>query len=310
MRLICAALIGILVAGCGRRQATPPVLPLPILAPAENEEPAGAGADAWRSEGAQAAATNQRTRVLAELQGLDAHDWAGDYCAGDLLGVNLSLTLAPRTGFVYEWHGCLGLYDRNYGAVALEAGRVRLSPTFKDRKLDFVGIASELIPVPWQGRRYLIPVKEVIDFCNCVNNGHEPRTTAHGRFLLRRSDETKNVAGLPDLPPRYRDYLLAEPVDASVLAVGATTTRPSAGELKYRDTPLTLDAGKNKGLKRGMTLVVTSPADWYESLRITEVGDDWAEGMMTQFGEDAPAPQAGWRVSTGPRWAPRRPGNI
>jgi len=89
------------------------------------------------SEKADKAAKRQRERILAEIQNLGPHDWAGDYYAGDGLGVNITLSLAPTSGYVFEWHGCLGLYDRNYGTVAWINGCVCLSFTFENARKGF-----------------------------------------------------------------------------------------------------------------------------------------------------------------------------
>src|SRR5438477_12939061 len=68
---------------------------------------------------ASVAASDMRTKkIQQELGHLKDHNWAGEYYFGDGLGVNVSLALAPESGFVFSWHGCLGLYDLNYGDVA------------------------------------------------------------------------------------------------------------------------------------------------------------------------------------------------
>jgi len=249
---------------------------------------------------AEKAATNQREHIRAEIKNLKDHDWAGEYYAGDGLGVNTSLAIAPGTGYVFEWHGCVGLYDRNYGAVTKTNNRIRLSFTFENNRKGFQGIAPELIPVSWGERSYLIPADDIAGFCNNVNGGREPRMHAHGSYLLRRGDEKKEVTGFPNVPDEFRAYLLAKPIEATILAVGAYTTRPSV--IDERDTPVTLDAGTNKGVRVGMEFVVTEPQLVVQSVRITKVEADRAEGIMTQFGEKERGPESGWRLSTQAPW--------
>jgi hypothetical protein len=257
---------------------------------------------AKRSAAAESTAKSMRTQILAEVKGLGAHEWAGEYYAGDGLGVNTTLAIAPKSGYVFEWHGCLGLYDRNYGAVTWTNGRVRLAFTFENERKGFQGIAPELTPISWGPRHYLVPADDVIGFCNYVNDGREPRTDAHGFYLLRNGDENKEAGGLPNLPSEYRSYLLGKPIEATIIAVGASATRPSVVEWKFKDTPVTLDAGTNKGLRIGMELVVTEPQNTVESVRITKVEADRSEGIMTQIGEEAQGPKAGWRLSTQAPW--------
>src|SRR5260370_28445512 len=44
----------------------------------------------------------------------------GKYYFGDGLGVICSLELSGNHRFDFRWHGCLGEYDRNQGAWALD----------------------------------------------------------------------------------------------------------------------------------------------------------------------------------------------
>ena len=216
--------------------------------------------------------------------------------------MNKSVILAPHSGYVFEWHGCGGVYDRNYGAVASSTGRLQLSFTFKRIREGFQGIAPELVVVRWGARRYLIPADDLIGFCNEVNQGDEPRTDIHGEYLLRLGDENKQAQGSPELPPEYRDCILSKPVAATVMAVGSPTSRDSIADWKFLDTKLTLDAGKKQGLKVGMELIVVEPRDLVESVQITSVEDNRAEAIMTQIGEENPGPKAGWRLSTQGPW--------
>src|ERR1700721_1571042 len=74
--------------------------------------------------------------IALEIQSLGDHEWAGEYCAGQSLGGNVTLSLAPKAGFVFERHGSGGLYDRNYGSVAVTGGRIELSFKFKNNRTD------------------------------------------------------------------------------------------------------------------------------------------------------------------------------
>lgn len=209
----------------------------------------------------------RREAILAEIKKRGTHDWAGEYFAGDGLGVNIALTIAPRSGYVFEWNGCLGLYDRNYGAVTSTNGRIRLSFTFDNRREGFEGIAPEFVSVSWGRRRYLIPTDKVVDFCNSVNDGREPRTGAQGSHLLRRGDEKKKAAGFPRVPKEFRAYLLTKPIEATIIAVGPRAVRPGASGLRFKDTKVTLNAGTQQKLRAGMELFVIKPEKTVESVR-------------------------------------------
>jgi len=254
---------------------------------------------------AEAEADARRTKILAEVAAFGGKEWAGSYYAGDGLGVNTTLVLAPQAGFVFEWHGCMGVYDRNYGPVTVVDGTLTLTFTFENSHDGFEGIASEFVPVTWGARVYLVPADDVIGFCGAVNSGEEPRSNMHGNYLLRRGDEAKPVEGWPAVPAAYRVCLLPEPVQAAVIAVGSSTTRTGKGTVEFRETPVTIDAGTKHGLQPGMQLYVTEPANLVEWIRLVTLEEDRAQGVMTEVGLNGDPPQVGWRLSTLPPWRTR-----
>ncbi|MEN6450205.1 MAG: hypothetical protein ABFC96_06925 [Thermoguttaceae bacterium] len=256
------------------------------------------------SEKAEKTAATFRKSIEAEIKTLKKHDWAGQYYEGDGLGVNVSLGLAPKSGFLFEWHGCMGLYDRNYGAVSFDKGKIHLSCTLPNKRKGFQGIAEEFTPIAWGERKYLVPSDDIVGFCNDVNDGSEPRKGMHGSYLLRDGDEKKEAKGVPTVPAEFRPYLLSHPVEAEIVVVGNATTRPSVCEWKFKDTPVVLNRGKKQGLLKGMKLHVTKPNNVVESVEITKAEDERCEAVMTQVGEKEAGPQVGWKLSTRCRWNP------
>lgn len=267
---------------------------------------AAAQEDEKKSASASITINSKRQEILAEIKKLDGHEWAGVYYAGDGLGVNTSLEIAPESGYVFQWHGCLGLYDQNYGAVSWKDGQLGLSFTFENKRRGFQGIASKLLPVSWGSRIYLIPADDIVAFCNNINEGQEPRNSEYGNFFLRRGDEKMAVSGFPKVPEEFRSYLLATPIEATVVAVSPTSTRPSIADWKFKDTPITLDVGSKQGLRVGMELLVTKPKHIMDSMKVTKVEDMRSEAIMTQIGEDEPGPEVGWRLSTQAPWRIQR----
>jgi hypothetical protein len=257
-----------------------------------------------QSEQAQKKAETLRLQIREEIKSLGNHAWAGDYYWGDGLGANVSLMLAPKSGYVFEWHGCVGVYDRNYGAVTWTKDRIRLSFTFPNERKGFQGIAEEFIPIAWGDRKYLIPADDIVGFCNKVNAGDEPRKDMHGRYLLRDGDEKKDVKGFPSVPEEFKPHLLANPIEADIVGVGKATLRSGS---EFKETPVTLNSGKKQGLLVGMALEVIMPDNLVESVTVTKVEDERSEALMTQFGEKDAGPQIGWRLSTRCRWNPVAP---
>src|SRR5262245_11234809 len=144
-----AVCIGIAFNRAGRADRGGPVAPTTAE---PNHLGTTAGAAMFYTPDAEQAANLKRDQIRAEVEKLGAHPWAGEYYAGDGLGVNTVVLLAPKAGYVFEWHGCLGLYDRNYGPVAEKDGKLSLSFTFENSREGFHGIAPELVPVSWGAR--------------------------------------------------------------------------------------------------------------------------------------------------------------
>ena len=244
-----------------------------------------------------------KQQIQTEISQLKNHPWAGEYYEGDGLGVNVSLAIVPKHGYVFEWRGCLGLYDRNYGNVTVTNGRIQLAFTFTNRQHGFQGIADELIPVPWGKRKYLVPAKNFIGFCNEVNSGSEPRKGLHGRFLLRCGDEKIKVTGTPTIPNEYKRCLLKQPVEAVITKIGKTSTRPSKADFNVREACVTINAGAKHNLQTGMELYVSSPHTLVETVELTTVAETESEGVISQIiFKDEPEPQVGWKLSTRAPW--------
>lgn len=260
-----------------------------------------------QSKKAEETAKALRIKIQDEIKTLGNHAWAGEYYHGDGMGVNVTLVLAPKSGYVFEWHGCLGLYDRNYGTVTENNGRLHLSFTFANEQEGFQGIAEEFIPIAWGDRKYLIPSDDVIGFCNDVNDGTEPRKSVHGMYLLRDGDEKREVTGSPEVPEKFKSCLLAGSVEADIIEVGISKTRPSVSDWSFRDTPITLNCGRDKGLVVGMKLHVVKPEHIVVSANITKVNDERSEAVITQVGDEEAAPQVGWKLSTRCPWHPIQP---
>jgi hypothetical protein len=236
----------------------------------------------------------EKTLIRQELETLKAHPWAGHYYYGDGLGVNVDLSVAPKSGFAFTWNGCLGLYDLNYGDAVETDGRIRLVFKLPNERKGFQGIAREFLPVVWGDRHYLIPFDEVVKFANAINAGFEPRGTAWGEFLLRRDDVSKSASGFPNLPPQYSEYLLKQPIEAEISAVKENRMQNSG-----RVTTVLLNVGSTQGVKKGMEFFVYAPSTVFESATITRVDSSSSEAEIFQCCDDkAGPPSLGWKLST------------
>lgn len=251
------------------------------------------------STGVETEAERRRTLIQTEFSRLTKHPWAGEYYKGDGLGENCRLSISPKQGYVFEWYGCLGLYDRNYGSVSVQGHELHLQYTLSSERRRGLGLAPTLVPVSWGNRHYLVPNDEIIEFCNAVNIGSE-RNWQSGRFFLRRGDPTETLTGFPNVPEEFKPYLLQKPIDTKILSVGRYTTESSIVDWKFKITPVTIDAGSASGLRIGIELQVLEPPtpSTYQTVKITKVEQARSEGVIRQVGEDEPNPVVGSRIST------------
>lgn len=243
------------------------------------------------------------TAIRQELALLGDHAWAGEYYHGDGKGVNARLALAPKLGYAFEERSCLGPVDRNYGTVTPHEDRLQLEFTFEQHEIRQREISPELVVVHWGPRHYLVQADNVIDFCNAVNAGSEPRDDMHGLFALRKGDEKLKANGFPAVPEKYKPYLLPQPIEAEIVLVGDPTTRAGLANTTFRSTPVTLNKGTEDGLLVRMTLQVTNPQHLIESVQITKESRDRSNGVILQMvSEYGHAPEAGWKLSTRAPW--------
>lgn len=166
---------------------------------------------------------------------------AGTYYLGDGLGINCSLTIRPEGRFSFGWRGCLGVYDQNAGGARVVAGHLILSPERPNGRGGVFGTPTDFQIVTWGNRRYLVPESEKRSFCDHVNQGFEPRNSAHGLHYLRADDWQKQVVGPPDVPLDWRPLLLKGPLQGIVVEV------LPGGRAK-------VEFGTTQGIRKGLDL--------------------------------------------------------
>ena len=91
-----------------------------------------------------------------------------------------------------------------------------------------------------------------------------------------------------------------ELIKAEIAGVGETTRRPSVCDWEFIDHAVTVDAGRDKGVFKGMKLHVMQPKVNVQWVTITEVGGKASQAVMTRCGDDhrTPSPKVGWELST------------
>ncbi len=144
---------------------------------------------------------------------------AGEYYLGDGLGIRCKLLIEPKGHFAHTWQGCVGLIDLNTGPVDLVDGHLKLKPERPNVFDGFHGSATNLVPVSWGDRTYLVPHNRMKLFCDAVNRGDEPRKGYIGNFYLRRRPDGKmdSVSGSPDVPKEWQPLLVKKPLRSKVI---------------------------------------------------------------------------------------------
>ena len=251
------------------------------------------------SEETETRANQLREKLKAEIASLQDHPWAGEYYEGDGLGVNVSFIVAPANGYLFEWHGCLGLYDRNFGEVKYADGLLTLTCAFPNETAGFQGIAQQFVSISWGKRVYLVPPEQLEAFFKDVRRGMEPGKYIHGLYLLRDADKKKTLEGLPIVDPAYFEGLRPKPIRATVVAVNADTPAfidYNKWSIKYKK--VRLDKGRQNGVLPGMLLTVIKPSGTGEQVVVTQVEKRSCVGLAENPAKDGLAPEVGWIVRT------------
>ncbi len=130
------------------------------------------------------------------------------------------------------------------GVIVLESdGRYpSLIAKLHDRRLKAVEWTTRrLAPIEWDNRVYLVDEDKIIEFCNRVNAGDEPRSGQVGwPFFLREGDWEKSANDKPKLPKEFAEYLIDVPFEATVL--------------KQDKYVLNLDRGFDDGVRIGLKM--------------------------------------------------------
>ncbi|MCB1034794.1 MAG: hypothetical protein KDD47_13265 [Acidobacteria bacterium] len=262
--------------------------------------PAGAGSvmdalaarDPRFSEAAGEEVDRRNAAISREAAGLPEPHWAGSYYAGDGLGVNHYLSLAPDAGFTFEWHGCLGVYERNWGEVEADGDLLLLQPVFTGDPEGFIATTRRFRWVQWGERSYLIPGGEVAPFCNGINSGGEPRA------VVEVDDREKPFAPVALLPEDIRGCVLPAPVTTKVLEVEIGPWQGDARDWIYREVTVVIGLGTENGVFDGMELYLVGTL---ESGAVSAAAPRSAT-VRFLIGKGDPIPRAGATLSSRPSW--------
>ena len=236
-------------------------------------------------------------KIAQELKTLSNHPWAGTYKRDFGFGSE-NLNIAPQAGFSYSELSCTG-YMYKVGTVKEEKNSIK---TKMDYPPPILGQRiSELIPIRWGKRQYLIYKKEMMDFVNHINAGDEPCIKdGECDFYMRTGDRKISVQGHPKLPLPYSQYLLKKPIKAEMIDFHTSDTADHKRE-KEKKITIILNAGRSLGVFPGMAFYGIHPIDkWFPAI-VIQVDEDRSIAMIDKFidtNSSVETPKIGWQFST------------
>lgn len=255
--------------------------------------------DDWHFENMPDSLRERRQRILSEILGSSASEWAGLYIGRDGVdGSHPSLLFAPRNGFLlYFAQDGPYVSKVSYGAVTLGEGMLRLRPDVPIEGWDPNAFADEFQCIRWGTRRFLVPPRRLIQFCSAVSS-----TSIHeiGSFLEKTRDAYKAMDGWPEVPEEYRHYLRSRPVTVSVVGIDRSRQAPGA-ESTSDAVPfglrVRLRGGRAEGVTPEMGLWLARPRNVAMFLRVEAVAEHTSEAMVTlDPDEDVPWPERGPKI--------------
>jgi hypothetical protein len=204
-------------------------------------------------------------------------EWDGVYFIGSEETVNhLELHINSNTGFIYfNVYTCLPeLRNINYGRIVETADFIQLSPEFapnSPRKSEPV----KYVKVKW-GDKFLLVEESALPFFTekAVGIYVEPEDdSSEDRFKwtdfwvkgdsnsVNHNQVENEYVGLPQFPASYRKFQRF-PIEAKIISVGNRTVGKAdvagneSGDFMEAVYKVMIGAGKNKGVKTGMTFDV------------------------------------------------------
>ncbi|MDX6269514.1 MAG: hypothetical protein QOD28_737 [Acidobacteriota bacterium] len=262
----------------------------------------------------QAAEARARWEQIESERAAVQNLWAGDYQTD--MSVRLhALRWSPGAGFVFfDVNSCMANVDQlDYGEVVAD------TPSHLEvvsKRLTGAGERRKFVKVRWGKQRYLIEEDGVAAFCDYVAGLDAQGGAEFGvNFLQHADDEAQPTDVLPTVPAEYRK-LVRRPIEAVITKVGKSYTEVDPENEGWNDlvTPVTINAGSKRGLRRGMKIPILDSDAFEESVEITRVGLEDARGIVVRNlrkrpgvklnewddGEDDPEQPiaVGWRLTT------------
>lgn len=228
-----------------------------------------------------------KDRYLKIASGVTNDEWAGSYARQTMLG-RAEILWDGQNGFVYSYvyHTLANL---DYGSVK----SVDDSITFVSKRV-LTGkqvrfFEGDHIKVKFGERHLLVPKSRLTDFAiwavgREVPTGRRAKEiyTEEGFFWEKVDNGDKQVADVPEFPPRY-SHLVKKPIQSKILSVGKLKIKREKSkdwgtESEERWRVITIAKGRSDGVRVGMTFWVD---ELEERIEIVSVGTSESIARLT-----------------------------
>jgi hypothetical protein len=215
-------------------------------------------------------------------------DWDGIYSTGYWDEVGFSqLRLKSDTGFVsFYVYTCLPeLRYLNFGKIVKSPETIKLLPEFGDSSPRKVNSLT-YVKIKWNDKYYLVEESAIPAFAEKIVGIYvELDNTSNKNYQKWNNywvsgDSEKPLVGLPEFPASYKKFQRS-PIQAKIISTGKRTMEEKTlGNTSYSEAAfynVTIDAGKNIGVKAGMKFNISETED---ELFIIQINQKTSIGLI------------------------------
>jgi hypothetical protein len=215
--------------------------------------------------------TGAKKRLLTVRQFTAKNEWEGTYYSNTGLGSDKLIW--NREGGFFDFYFYHHLRHFDYGTVFDSPSFVVLASEKPVNSTSARKQAAKLklVKVKIGETHFLVPENRLKDFCESAAGLSTDRNDIF-YFRIKEEDFEKEASGLPVLPDEYRT-LLRYPIEARITRVGKRKIIPNERSTKGFyfndiDFAVSINAGKNKGVKIGMNFFVEDSGEWIQITRV------------------------------------------
>ena len=184
----------------------------------------------------------------------------------------------------------------NYGSVEVFDQLIKLTPTLTAENKSAHLIESELWKIRWDEQRFLVPQTDLLLFAYAAHSRSDWQIYS---FFTKVDTLSKRRRGLPAMPLEYGKILKMAPIVTKISALGKG---------KDHSDPITIAAGKNRGIVKGMVFYHVRTPTYHLSFTVTDVFETSSRAIVSSSGTSGSGTELSLRV--GGKLTSRMPRNF